>query len=271
MRFLGIVLMAAASSVGLAAALQAPQGSFAASGEPFEAPSMSHPFGTDDLGRDVREGVLLGARRSLSVGLGTAALALLLGASLGVASGYAGGNLDGALTRLTEIFQVLPRFFVALAVLTLWDGRAGLLILVLGLTSWTGLARIARAEALALREREFVLSARAAGASFLEVMRRHLVPNLTKPLLAAIPLTAAQAMLTEAGLSFLGVGNSAAVSWGYLLQNAQPFLRDAWWMAVFPGLAMTGTILFLSLFSLFGGSDREIRFRKALSSGTSFQ
>jgi len=227
-------------------------GSFAASGEPLRPPSPEHWFGTDDLGRDVFHGVVLGAERSLLVGLGTAALALALGVMLGVISGYAGGFVDEALTRITEFFQVLPRFFVAIAVLTLWEPSAWLLVTVLGLTSWSGLARLTRAEALGLREREFVVAARAAGAPFLEIVWRHLLSNLARPLLAATPLVAGQAMLTEAGLSFLGVGSAAGVSWGYLLQNAQPFLRQAPWMAVFPGLAMTGTILLLSFLSLLG-------------------
>ena len=227
-------------------------GSFHASGAPLRPPSREHWFGTDDLGRDLLEGVVLGARRSLLVGLGAAALALVVGVGLGVVSGYTGGFVDEALTRVTEFFQVLPRFFVAIAVLTLWEPTVWLLVLVLGLTSWSGLARLTRAEALGLREREFVVSARAAGASFLAVVRRHLFPNLAKPLAAAAPIVVGQAMLTEAGLSFLGIGSATGVSWGYLLQNAQPFLRDAPWMAVFPGIAITSTILLLSLFSLFG-------------------
>jgi len=247
------VLGAALAASLLAVGSLAFDGSFAASGPPLRPPSLEHWFGTDDLGRDVFAGVVLGAARSLLVGLGTAALALSVGVALGVVAGYAGGFTDEALTRITEFFQVLPRFFVAIVVLTLWEPSISLLVLVLGLTSWTGLARLTRAEALGLREREFVVSARASGASFLEIVWRHLLSNLARPLLAATPLVAGQAMLTEAGLSFLGMGGSTGVSWGYLLQNAQPFLRDAWWMAVFPGLAITGAILLLSLFSLFGG------------------
>lgn len=226
--------------------------SFAASGERLRPPSREHWFGTDDLGRDVFQGVVLGAERSLLVGLGTAALSLALGVVLGVISGYAGGFVDEALTRITEFFQVLPRFFVAIAVLTLWEPSVSLLVAVLGVTSWSGLARLTRAEALGLREREFVVSARAAGASLLTVVVRHLFPSLSRPLAAAAPVVMCQAMLAEAGLSFLGVGSATGVSWGYLLQNAQPFLRDAPWMAVFPGLAMTGTVLLLSFLSLLG-------------------
>ena len=244
-----------ATGAALAASLLAVggfDGSFAASGEPLRPPSLQHWFGTDDLGRDVFEGVVLGAERSLLVGLGAAALALAIGVGLGVVAGTAGGFVDEVLTRVIELFQVLPRFFAALAVLTLWEPSVTLLVLVLGLTSWSGFARLARAEALGLREQEFVVSARAAGASLFAVVRRHLLPNLARPLVAAAPLVVGQAMLTEAGLSFLGIGAATGVSWGYLLQNAQPFLRDAPWMAVFPGVAMSGTVLLLSLFSLLG-------------------
>lgn len=233
-------------------ALLVPENLFRADAAPLEPPSTEHWFGTDDLGRDVLEGIVLGARLSLLVGLATAVVALLLGTLVGITAGYAGGWSDEALLRVVEFFQVLPRFFVALAVLTIFGGGAPLLVLVLGLTSWSGLARLARAETLSLREREFVVSARASGAPFVHIVRRHLAPNLASPLLAATPLVAGQAMLTEAGLSFLGIATSSGVSWGYLLQNAQPFLREAWWMAVFPGLAITTTILVLSLASMLG-------------------
>jgi peptide/nickel transport system permease protein len=226
--------------------------SFHAISSPFQPPSLRHWFGTDDLGRDLFQGVVLGARLSLLVGISSAALALGIGTTVGVVSGYAGGRVDDVLLRVVEFFQVLPRFFVALTVLTLWDARLPILVLVLGLTSWSGLARLARAEAMSLRERDFVVAARASGASGVSILWNHVLPGLLKPLVAATPLIAGQAMLTEAGLSFLGIGVPLEVSWGYLLQNAQPFLRQAWWMAVFPGIAITATVLALSLASLLG-------------------
>ena len=157
--------------------------------------------------------------------------------------------------RVVEVFQIVPRFFLALAVLTIWGFDVWRLVLVLGLTSWSGLARLARAETLSIKEREFVISARSAGASGARVILLHLLPLAARPLIAAAPLIASAAMLTEAGLSFLGIGSLEHVSWGYLLQNAQPFLRDAWWMAVFPGLAMTLAILALALIALLGEAD----------------
>lgn len=216
-------------------------------GEPFEPPSLDHWFGTDDLGRDLVVGVVEGAKLSLLVGLGTVSVALVLGAAIGIGAGYSGGLWDEVLMRIVEVFQIVPRFFLALVVLTIWGYDVWRLVLVLGLTSWSGLARLARAETLSLKEREFVVSARASGAHFSWIFFRHLLPHAARPLVATAPLTASGAMLTEAGLSFLGLGSLERVSWGYLLQNAQPFLLDAWWMAVFPGLALTAAVFVMAL------------------------
>lgn len=234
-----------------------PEGRFRAqSGEPFSRPSWEHPFGTDDLGRDLLTGVLEGARLSIVVGFGVAALALVLGAAVGVASGFWSGLVDEALMRLIELFQILPRFFLALTVVSIWGFELVYLVLVLGLTSWSGLARLARAETLAVKEHDFVLSARASGAKAGRIVARHVLPHVLPAVVAVVPLVASQAMLTEAGLSFLGLGTLPQVSWGYLLHNAQPFLRDAWWMAFFPGLSLTLTILALALAALV---SRDVR------------
>ena len=191
----------------LALVVVAPTPRFAqATGEPFEPPSSAHWFGTDDLGRDVFAGVAEGARLSLLVAASTAAIALALGAVIGVAAGFTGGLVDEALMRVVEAFQVVPRFFLALVVLTVWSFDLGHLILVLGLTSWSGLARLARAETLTLKERDFVVAARASGAGAVRLMAAHVLPGAVRPLVASLPLVASAAMLTEAGLSFLGIG-----------------------------------------------------------------
>ncbi len=242
------------------AAVPAPRFALEA-GEPFEPPSREHWFGTDDLGRDVFIGVLEGARLSLTVGFVTALFALALGALVGVGAGFVGGVWDEILMRIVEVFQVVPRFFLALVVLTIWGYDVWRLVLVLGLTSWSGLARLARAETLSVKERDFVVSARASGARSSRLLFHHVLPQAARPLIAAAPLIASAAMLTEAGLSFLGLGTLERVSWGYLMQNAQPFLRDAWWMAVFPGLAMTTAVLALALAALLGEVDFVARIR----------
>jgi peptide/nickel transport system permease protein len=231
----------------VAAPYLAPANPFANVGPAFQPPSPQYWLGTDDLGRDLLSAVIYGARTSLIVGFSVTILALLLGVLVGMSSGFIGGWGDEALMRLTELFQILPRFFLAIAVIALFGNNLLNLILVLALTSWSGLARIARAEVLSLRERDFVLGARAVGVKPMRILWRHILPNAIQPLLAAAALTVSSAILTEAGLSFLGLGDPNTISWGYLLNNAQPFIRRAWWLPVFPGLAIVITILALSL------------------------
>jgi peptide/nickel transport system permease protein len=245
--WLGLALLAPILVAALTAPQIAPAGPFVSSGPPFQPPSGQHLLGTDDLGRDLLVGVIYGARTSLFVGLSVACLALLLGTLVGLVAGFAGGWSDDGLMRLTELFQILPHFFLAVAVVALFGSNLWNLILVLALTSWSGLARIARAEVLSLRERDFVLGARAVGVRPAGILWRHILPNASRPLLASAALIVSSAILTEAGLSFLGLGDPNTISWGYLLNNAQPFIRRAWWLPVFPGLALAVTILGLSL------------------------
>ncbi len=204
-------------------------------------------MGTDDLGRDVLTGVIYGARTSLLVGLAVAGMAALIGAAVGILSAYRGGWADDALMRLTEFFQVLPRFFLAVIAIALFGSGLDRVILVLGLTSWPMIARIVRAEVLSLRERDFVLAARALGARDRNIMWRHILPNVLPPLVVTASLLVGEAILVEAGLSFLGLGDPNMVSWGYMLDQARAFMRVAWWTAFFPGLAITLTVLGINL------------------------
>lgn len=246
-RWLGLFLLLLSVVAAIGAPYLAPANPFATVAEPFQPPSAQHWLGTDDLGRDLFSAIVYGARTSLLVGFMTAGLALLLGLVVGLISGFAGGWVDEGLMRLTELFQILPRFFLAIVVIALFGANLLNLILVLALTSWSGLARIGRAEVLSLREREFILGARAVGVKPARILWRHLLPNAIQPLLAATALIVSSAILTEAGLSFLGLGDPNTISWGYLLNNAQPFIRRAWWLPVFPGLAIVITVLGLSL------------------------
>lgn len=245
--WLGLLLLAPVLLAAITAPWLAPFEPWAAAGPALQAPSADYWLGTDDLGRDLLSLIIYGARTSLVVGLSVALLALSLGGLIGLVSGYAGGWTDDLLMRLTELFQVLPRFFLALVVIALFGNSLSNLILVLALTSWSGLARLARAEVLSLREREFVVGARAVGVKPLRILSRHILPNALGPLLASAALVVSAAILTEAGLSFLGLGDPNAISWGYLLNNAQPFLRRAWWLPLFPGLAIVITVLGVSL------------------------
>ncbi len=233
--------------VGLLAPLLAPFDPFAVDGPSLSPPSQTHPFGTDALGRDLLSGVLYGARTSLLVAACVAVLVVVIGTSVGLVSGYAGGWVDDVLMRITELFQVLPRFFLALVVIAFFGPGLDRLVLLLGLTSWPLLARVVRAETLALRTREFVEAARVQGASTARILLREILPNALPPGIALLGLLVAQVILIEASLSFLGLGDPSVVSWGALASEAQRFLRVAWWLSLFPGVAIMLAVLGLNL------------------------
>jgi len=227
--------------------LLAPYDPWASVAPPFQPPAPGHPFGTDDLGRDLFSQVVAGARTSLAAGVAVALLAAVLGIGIGMSAGFLGGWSDDMLMRLSEIVQVVPRFFVAILVAALFGAALENLILVLGLTAWPGLARIARAEALSLRRREFVQAALALGGSAPWVLRHHVLPHASRPVVAALSLIVCSAILTEAGLSYLGLADPNVISWGRLIDNAQAFLYRAWWLSVFPGLAIALTVVGIAL------------------------
>ena len=246
-RWLGATLSAAFVLVALLAGRIAPGDPFAPVGPPLEPPSATHPMGTDDLGRDLLSCVVHGARTSLAVAFGATALAGLLGIAAGTASGWRGGALDDALMRLTEFVQVVPRFFLAVLVIALFGPGLDRLVLLLGLTSWPLIARVARAETLSLRERPFVEAARALGASGPRIVAREILPGVLPAAVVVASVNAGSVILLEAGLSFLGLGDPGVVSWGYLASNAQRFLRVAWWMMAFPGAAIAAAVIGLNL------------------------
>lgn len=204
----------------------------------FRPPDATYRMGTDDLGRDILSGVLAGTRVSIAVGLLAALTSTLIGVVIGAAAGYYGGTLDDLLMRVTEFFLVIPRFFLVLVMVALFGNSLWHVILVIGILSWPVTARLVRVECLALREKEFVESTRAVGASDLRIILRHILPNAVAPIVVSGSLQIARAILMEAGLSFLGLGDPNQTSWGVMLYNAQRFLRQAWWTAAFPGLAI---------------------------------
>ena len=204
----------------------------------FRPPDSTYLLGTDDLGRDLLSGVLWGARVSLLVGLLAAFTSTLIGVIVGSASGYYGGWADDLLMRLTEFFLVIPRFFLALIIVALFGSSIWNIIFVIGILSWPVTARLVRAEFLSLRGKEFVEGVRAIGAPDRRIILRHMLPNAGPPIVISGSLQIARAILMEAGLSFLGLGDPNRMSWGVMLYNAQRFLRHAWWTATFPGLAI---------------------------------
>lgn len=213
---------------------------------PLRAPSAVHPFGTDDLGRDVLSRVVWGTRVSLVVAVAAALLATLVGTSVGALAGYFGGWTDRVLMRLTDAALILPTFILILIIVAIFGAKLTIVILIIGLTSWPQTARIARAEFLTLREREFVLAARGVGAGTRRLMWGHILPNALPPIATTTTLRAGTAILTEASLGFLGASDPNAISWGQLLLNSLQVMRDAWWSVAFPGLAIALTILALN-------------------------
>lgn len=244
---IGMAVLVGLTTIALFAAQIAPAPPKTAVGDPLLAPSMSHWFGTDDLGRDTMSSVVYGTRAALVVGFVTAAISAGVGIVIGLLSGYLGGLTDSALMRVTEVFQLLPRFFLALLLVSLFGGGIWFIALLLGLTIWPGTARLLRAQVLSLRGREFVLAARAVGASNGRIMVRHILPNALAVVIVSAASQVAGAILAEAGLSFLGLGDPTLVSWGQLLNDAQRFVRTAWWLFLFPGAALAVTVLATTL------------------------
>lgn len=243
----GLCIVFLVIGVGVFADYLAPYDPLAPIGPSLSPPTADHWMGTDALGRDLFSGVVFGARTSMMIALAVGAIAMVIAVLVGGISGYLGGKVDDALMRFTEIVQVLPRFFLAIVAIAFLGPGTLNLILVLGLTSWVILARVIRAEVLSLRTREFVESARTQGAGRWRILFSEILPNALPISIIYLALLLAFIILIEASLGFLGLGDPNLVSWGFLAGQAQEFLRVAWWLSVFPGLAITATVLGLNL------------------------
>ncbi len=207
-------------------------------------PSSMHIMGTDSLGRDLFTRMIYGGRVSLSVGFVAVGIAVVIGLLLGSLAGYYGGWIDNVICRFIDIMLCFPTFFLMLSVIAMVGPNIFNVMAVIGFTSWTGVARLIRAEILSLKEREFVEAARATGASDFRIIIRHLIPNGTGPVLVSVVLGIAGAILVEAALSFLGLGvQPPTPSWGNILTEAKATLGIAWWITVFPGFAILTTVL----------------------------
>jgi peptide/nickel transport system permease protein len=214
----------------------------------LEPPSMRHWLGTDQIGRDVLSRMLYGARVSLAVGFVSVGIATAIGIALGAGAGYHGGPVDGAVMRLVDLMLVFPRFFLLLAVLAFLKPSIWTIMVVIGLTGWMGVARLVRAEFLALKEREFVIWSQSIGASAFRIIWRHILPNAMGPVLVAMTLGIPAAILTESGLSFLGLGvRPPYATWGNILNEGKEVIELAWWLSVYPGLAILVTVLSYNL------------------------
>jgi len=210
------------------------------------APSIRHLFGTDDLGRDIFSRALYGARISLTVGFISVIIAVILGTILGAFSGYYGGLVDSIIMRFVDIMLAFPSIFLVLTIQVMLTPSIYNVMIVIGLTSWMGVARLVRGEFLKIRELSYVEAARAIGCSDLRIIFRHILPNALNPIIVATTLGMAGAILTESALSFLGLGvQPPTPSWGNMLMDAQAYLFDAPWMSIIPGFLIFITVLSL--------------------------
>ena len=243
----GLIGAAVFLSAALVGPWVAPADPFALGSSALVAPGPGHWFGTDDLGRDVLSGVLYGARVSLLVGLCSAAGSVLIGVSVGAAAGYFRGRLDEVLMRLTEWVLVVPQFLIVLVVAAIFGADLRLVVVVLALVGWPTAARLTRAQFLSLGDREFVVAARGLGASDTRIIGRQILPNALPPIVVAGSLQIPAAILAEASLRFLGLVDPQSLSWGGMLNQAQNFLQQAWWMPFFPGASIFLTVLSFNL------------------------
>jgi peptide/nickel transport system permease protein len=207
-------------------------------------PSSAHPLGTDELGRDVLSRMVHGTRISLQVGFVAVGISTAIGLLVGLSGGYFGGRTDAILMRFVDVMLCFPTFFLILSVIAFLGPSIYNIMFVIGLTSWMGVARLVRAETLSLKERDFVAAARAQGAGDARIIVRHILPNALAPVLVSATLGVAGAILVESGLSFLGIGvQPPTPSWGNILTAGKDNIESAWWLSLYPGLAILVTVL----------------------------
>lgn len=216
-------------------------------GRPSQPPGGAFPLGTDVSGRDILAGLLAGARVSLFIGLAASVGATVIGVLVGAVSGYFGGVIDAVLMRLIDFFLTIPSFILALVIVSVFSATIDVITVAIAAVSWPSVARLVRTEFSAQREREYVAACRGLGMSVPEIMVCQILPNVLAPIVVVSSLMVATAILTEAGLSFLGLSDPNAISWGYMIGVGRSALLEDWWMAAIPGIAIVVTVLAINL------------------------
>jgi peptide/nickel transport system permease protein len=244
----GIIVLVVVGLAAATASLFFPFSPWDMRGAPFMPPGeMDFLLGSDSLGRDVAAGMAYGARVSLLIGAVSTVAAVLLGTTLGAVAGYAGGVVDDGVMRFTEFFQTVPSFMLAVVLVAIFSPSLGSVVAAIAIVSWPPVARVIRAEFLSLRSREFVQAAEVLGRSRAAIIFREILPNTLSPIIVLASLMVASAILLESGLSFLGLGDPNLMSWGFMIGAGRSVIRIAWWMSVFPGIAIFLTVLALNL------------------------
>ena len=217
--------------------------------EKFMPPSWAHPFGTDDLGRDILARVMFGARTSLIASFAIVSVAMVIGSVLGAVAGYFGGWIDEVIMRITDIFLAFPPLLLAITIATVLEPSLRNSVIAVAVTWWPWYTRIVRAQAVTIRERNFVKAARSMGVGDFAIIRRHILPNVLSPVLVQATLDLGSALLTIAGLSFLGLGiQPPTADWGVMVSDGRQYVQSGrWWIGLFPGLAIFLTTLSFNL------------------------
>jgi peptide/nickel transport system permease protein len=216
--------------------------------ERFGPPTSAHLFGSDQLGRDVLSRTIWGSRVSLSVGFSSVVITIVIGTAIGIAAGYAGGWIDGALMRFVDVFISIPVFMLLLTIVAIYGSNVVLLVVFIGVSAFPGAARIVRAEVLSLMPRDFITASRVLGSSPWRIMLGHILPNLVPIIVVSATLRVGAAILTEAGLSYFGLGvPPPAPTWGGMVADGRTSLDVAWWVSTFPGLALLVVVVATNL------------------------
>lgn len=240
---IGLVLLSIIVLAALFAPLIAPYNPYSLNNDLVQTPNISHILGTDGLGRDVFSGILYGARTSLLIGVVAALISAIIGTIIGGIAGYFRGRVDAVLNEFINVFLMIPTFFLILMTVALFGSNIFNVIIVIGVTMWTGNARLMRAQALSLRERTFITSLEATGFNKFYILFKHIIPNGIFPIIANTTMNISAAILTEAGLSFLGLGDPNVISWGQMVFQGKSYLATGWWISTFSGLAIVVTVL----------------------------
>ncbi|WP_105370130.1 ABC transporter permease [Neorhizobium huautlense] len=247
----GFGILATLILVALFAPVLSPGDPLRIAGDPLLAPFVdpAFPLGTDRLGRDVLAGIIHGTRTSLAVGIAAAIAAIAIGLCVGLAAGFAGGLVEEALMRVIDAFQIVPSFLLALAFVSVIGASVPVVVLAIALGAWADPARLTRAQVLSIRERDYVAAARVIGMHPVEIAWKEILPNALPPVLALSAIIVAAAILTEAALSFLGLGDPNIVTWGSMIAEGRNVLRSSPSLSIFPGIALVVTVIGVYLLS----------------------